>query len=485
MKSSPKNLKKDIYLLTTYFLSLTLYATWCVIYPYLGSYLKHFDPQLSLKTLFSTTIGLFLGQTVANICLPTLFFLFGIKNTIFLGGFLNFLNCILYIYCDTFLTILANLTLTGAIYQLGSVSMSYFLSEKYENGYVYSFRCFMGMSVANIFWPFLAVKIMNPGNVGMIAESFVDGDIEHFFPWEISKNFTVLMSLIGVFNFFVTFIPIYFIEDPDHIKGYFIIWLRANLSGNKRALNEISKEYSKNESYSKNLNLSNSLIIKPETSEQIEKEKSSKSPKTPLTDSEAKEKAFKIMKSPLFILLIIILTIKISSLYYFIDNYKIIAFHVIKNDSLISLSISVQCIFALFCQFIFNFVWKKFGFFQTYNIISIIILLFHIFYLLLSVRSGFFMFLNAIVNRIVTQFMIGCINFTKFGLFEGKVAVYISKAVDLNFTFAMIVSIFFNYLFFSQEDISTIFLAFFVLNFIVAFLFWRFYRDFEEKMKKI
>ena len=491
-----KNLKKDILLLTIYTISVTLYATWCVIYPYLGSYLKHFTPEISLKTLFSTTIGLFLGQTVANLFLPTFFFLFGIKNTILIGGVLNLINCLLYIYLDSFFTILLNLTLTGAIYQLAAISISYYLSEKYENGYTYIFKCFVGFSFANIFWPFFAVKIMNPENIGMIDENIINGQIENFFPWKISKNFPMLMTLIGIFNLLVTFIPISFIKDPDHIKGYFLIWIKAKLMGNKRALNELNKEYSKNRkrSLSINLNLSNSFNIENNKSP-IQKEDNDKkiiliknpekNTKKILTDAEANQKAYKIMFSPLFLLLVLIIAIKISPTYYFIDNYKIIAYFVIKNDSLISLSISMQCVFAILSQYFFNSIWNKFGFYWTFNIISIMLILFHVVYLLFSVKSGFFMILNAILNRIVTQFIMGAISFTKFGLFEGKVAVSISNVIDINFSLAMVLSIVLNYLLFSQEDISSIFVVFFILNCFAAFLFWFFYSDFEEKMKKI
>ena len=486
------NLKRDIILLTIYTFSLTLYGSWCVVYPYLVSYLKHFNPELSLKTLFSTTIGLFIGQSVANLLLPSFYFFFGIKNTILLSGFFNLINCLLFIYFDNFYTILLNTTLTGLIYHLAVTSLTYYLTEKYDNGYIYSYKCYVGLGFSNIIWAFLAVKIINPENIGMIAKNIVNGQFEYYFPWEISKNFPTLMIIIGIVNFLITVIPISFIKDPEHIKVNFLIWIKAKLMGNKRALNELSKEYSKNKSLSKSLNLSNHSLINISQNKEEQNEKKAKliknndeeNNKNILTDTEAKEKSYKIMFSPLFLLLVLILTIQVAPVYYFIDNYKYIAYQVIKNDTLMSLSISLQCISSIICQFFFNSIWNKFGFFQTYNIISTILIIFHVVYLLFSVRSSFFMILNSIVNRIATQFLVGAISFTKFGLFQGKVAVYIGNVVDLSFSFAMILGIIFNYLFFSQEDISTIFVVFFILNCFAAFLFRYFYRDFEEKMKK-
>ena len=257
-KKVMKNLKKDLLLLFLYSISNTIVFIWAVIYPYLGSYMKHENPEITLKQVFSTTLGLFLGITVGNLFLSKFYFLFGIKKTIQIGGIFNLLNCIFYFsFPSSVLIIFCNTIFTGAIYQLGVLSVTYYLSEKYENGYIYCTYAFIGNNVANVLWPYLALKLINPDNIGMTARSFINGEAENYFPWEISQNFPLLMTAIGLVNFFITIIPSIFLKDPPHITIHFLLWINAVILRNKRALEELDNEYKKTENQILNKTINN------------------------------------------------------------------------------------------------------------------------------------------------------------------------------------------------------------------------------------
>ena len=240
-----KKLYKDIVLLFFYSMSNTIFFIWPMIYPYLGSYIIHSNPSITLKKLFSTTLGLLLGPTIGNLFLPKLYFLFGIKKTIQIGGFLNLLNCYLYYKVNSIFLVFLIVLLSGAIYQLTLLSITYYLSKKHKNGYLYCNYAFIGQNIANIIWPIFALKLINPNNIGMTGSHIINNEIDIFFPWEISKNFPLLMNILGLTSFLCTIIPSFFLKDPEKLKPHFFLWINNFFSNNKRNKEEINIIYEK------------------------------------------------------------------------------------------------------------------------------------------------------------------------------------------------------------------------------------------------
>ena len=490
-----KSLHLDLLLLFTYTISNTIYYIWPLIYPYLTSYLKHSNPATTMKEMFCATLGLFIGVTAGNIILPKLYFFFGIKKTMQIGGFLNLLNCFFYFYFSNRFFVVLNIIFSGLIYQFCIISVNYFLSEKYEDGYFYCNYVFVGQNIANIFWPFIAVLIINPDNVGMNLEIYENGEIINYFPWSISKNFPFLISTIGIVNFLIIMVSTFFLKDPENIKGVFVQYIIALFTNNKRALEEISKNfketniseksihYSQNSFHEKKKNLKNSQnsdSIKIQNSEIL-----LKTSKSELSHFEAEKKAKKIMKSPLFILFIIILGIRQSPLSYILDNYKLISFNVVKNDKLISLALSISAFSSILGQISISPIWKKLGFFKTHFFLSFFVIVGHLVYLFKSVDSSFFMFWIISFMRIFLQMVYGANYLTKFAIFEPKVAIFISKSLDNNYLVGAVFMVGMNYLFFTEDDIVTIFWIFLGFNILGLVLFLRYFRGFKEHFENL
>ena len=203
-----KRLYKDIIIIFIYNLYNTVYSQWPLIYPYLISYSNHYNPSINMKKGFFTTLFVFLGIPLSGFILPHLYFLFGIKRVMMLGGFFFLLNCIFFFYFTNFFALCLNSLFSGFIYQLGITSSSYFLSEKYENGFFFNNYVFMGQNISNFLWPFFCVWIVNPGNRNMI----VNEKGESFFPWEIICNFPYLMVIMGICSFFFLYYSTFFFD---------------------------------------------------------------------------------------------------------------------------------------------------------------------------------------------------------------------------------------------------------------------------------
>ncbi len=139
-----KKLTKEILLLLLYNCSNCMMSIWVIVFPYLFSYLIHYNPSLSLKEIFSSTIILFFGVVIGNFMLPRFYFFFGIKVTMKIGGYLNMINCLLFIYLKSIYTIYFNVMLLGLSYQFVILSTIYYLSQKFKDGHLNSSYCNIG-----------------------------------------------------------------------------------------------------------------------------------------------------------------------------------------------------------------------------------------------------------------------------------------------------------------------------------------------------
>lgn len=478
-----KNLNKDIGLLFIYSMSNTIFFIWPVIYPYLGSYVIHSNSDLTLKKLFSTTLGLVLGPTIGNLFLPKMYFLFGIKKTIQIGGFLNLLNCILYYKINSILAIFLNVMFSGAIYQLTTLSITYYLTEKFENGYIYCNYAFVGQNISNILWPYFALKLMNPENIGMTAKHVINGEIDIYFPWEISKNFPMLMNILGLISFLLTMISSYFLIEPKKMKPHFMLWVNAVIFRNHRAIVELDLAYKESLTNSL-LQTSKSRISKSMISNETNENSKSFLEKE-LSDEEAEQKANRIMKHPLFIILVLILSIRIAPLYYLVDNFKVLSYPILKSDTLISIALSISSLFAILGQVFIKKIWEKLDFYHSFLFLGFLNILFLFIYLRFSVYSSFFMISNFCFSRILINLCYGAIYFTKFGLFDSKIAIYISKFFDLIYFISVIFVVGFNYLLFDGINSSPVFMVHLFINILSTAFFIFYFRNFKDLMMKI
>lgn len=481
-----KTLKKDLFLLFIYSIHNTITYIWPIIYPYLSSYLIQKNSSLSMKKIFSTTIGMFFGTIIGSIICSRFYFFFGIKKSMQIGGVILFANYILYFYISNFIGICLNIILSGAISQMGILSVSYFLSEKYENGHLYCNYVYIGTNIANFFWPFICVILINPDNHGMTE--FING--EYYFPAKIGRNFPLLMIVIGITSSLIIFFTTFFLEDPDHIKPNFIPWITAVFYNNKRALKELETTYKEQSmiNLSKTINSNNSISLNLSQDKNSDEENSinelltkNSQKKFSLTYEEAEEISKKIIYNKFFILFVFLMALRWCPMLFMIDNYKIISFNILKNDKLISLALSISSLISILGQIMIGPIWKYFDFFKSHLILFFLLFVTMIVFLFFAEENVFIMFWILSFNRVIIQMSCGSVYLTTFGLFNQKVAILITRIMDSYKFIALVIIILLNFLF----DVREIFWVLLILNVLGIIGFFYFFKNFKQFIKEI
>ena len=431
-----------------------------------------------MKKGFFTSLFLFLGIPFSGFLAPKLYFFFGIKKVMIINGFFFLINCILFLKFENFWLICINSFFSGFIYQLSRTSSSYFLSEKYKNGFFYENFVFMGSNLSNFIWPFIAVYIVNPKNKNMIENNFG----ENFFPWEISKNFPVLIYSMGFISFFFVVIPIFFfLNDPISIKGHFFVYFKAIFSNNKKKLENLQNEYIEKSEKNSKQSFEKSIFSYSKNFSSYKSETFLESNKI-LTENEICEKIKKIQKNPKIFFLIFFFSLKLAPLIYFTDNYKLISFQILRSDSLISLALAFSSIFAIFGQILIIQIWKKFDFYKTHIFLSFLYF-FNFFIFLKFGKNKFFLITILIFNRFLCKMIYSSINFSKFAIFHPKVAIGISWLIDSCYFFSMVFATSFNFFFFNEGNTEKIFWVFFGVHVFGFCGFLWLFKDFVNDVK--
>ncbi len=202
-----------------------------------------------------------------------------------------------------------------------------------------------------------------------------------------------------------------------------------------------------------------------------------------MDDEKAEKIAKKIMFTSHFIGLMLIAAIRNGSFLYFADMYKVLGNILMKDDAKTSNAIAIAALFNIIGKLLAPTIWKKFGFYWSYNLIALLAILHFIIYLLFGIYGGAAIFdLISSARLILALCYITCY-YTTFGLFHAKIAIYLGKVFDLNYFIGMVFTIVLNNYLFSQQNVVTIFVFFLIANVIGSVAFFLFFKDFEEKCK--
>ena len=472
-----KQINKDRIILFIYSITNIFSSLWPILYPYIASYIKHYNPSITMKNVFATTIGIFIGRIIGGFFLPNLYFFFGIRGTMQIGGLLLFINYILYFELTSLTGLFFNNLFAGVNYQISFLSVTFFLSEKYTNGLLYVNYVYIGSSLGIIFWGIVSIYIINPRNGGMILEIKENGIIENYFPFEMIHNFKFFMIVIACFSLLFV-LPTFFLEDPENIYPNFFSYFKALFARDKKKLNLLNQSF---QDVSFNTIRSFEKKKKPSFIKIIDEEEEIFLQKYELTFEEADKKSKKIIFNPLFILFVFLMAIRFSPVIYMVDNYKIIAYKVLKNDNMISLALSTSCFMSIFGQIMVGFLWRKLDFYKSQLFLYFIIFANLFVFVFFAEGNVFVMFWILSFDRIIVRISYGFAALSKFGLFHPKIAVGITKAFDCYNIFSLFIIIGLNYYF------DSFFILWFllVINGVGVTIFFVFFRKFKEIVKNI
>lgn len=468
-----KPITLDTLLLFLYSFQNITSSTWSIFYPYLASYLKHFNPLITMKGIFACTLSMFIGRIIGGLILPHFYFLFGIKISMQIGILISFVNFLLFFCFTSYFWVVFNILLVGVHYQFVVLSVGYFLTEKYRDGFerVNFVNIGIGSSLGIIFWGFVSVFIINPGNKGMELVVREYAGFGCYFEWEVAKNFKTYMVVLALQSL-LFFIPTFYLKDPENIKPNFIPYISALFSGNKRAIKDLKNSFSSQ----KNLLEKSFSLINSEKSV----EENFLEDRLQLSYKEAKTKSIIIIKNPYFLLLILLLSLRFTGLVYFVDNYKIITYHIINNDKLVSFALSISVFSSIIGQLVVSFIWKKLDFYWS-QIFLYFLLFLNLIILIVFSENRFVMFWIVSFIRICVRISYGLAALTKFSLFHPKIGVEITKVFDFYSILAILFGSVLNYFF----DFSFIFEFILFLNLCGFLVLFFFFKNFKKMVKEI
>ena len=461
-----------------------------VMLPYLYSYVKHIDESISLSWAYSVMVCVYTGSILGNIILPKFFLIFGIKKTFIIGGFIYFLDCIFFTLFAGKYTLLIFGMVGGICLNFKTIPTNFYLTNKYENGVEYLAYSYVGQSIGVIIWSIVIAVMVNPLNKNMDSVSYYNGYKEQYYDKDVSSKITPFLLINAISGLLIITLMSSFLNVPEHLSGNFSIWWKS-LGNDEKAKKELAKkleelnqttniehcELSQNMSLNKEYNKAISIMSNNSELKDSKNENLIEGQEKPIDmETEIKKELYSFK----FIMFIIIIFIKNSSSSLLMNNFKIFASSIIKNDGLASLIFSISTLADIIGRFAVSFCWKKFGFYNThvYNF------LWNIFFNILFIFSGYHTKLTFIIVAGFQSlswafgYLLG--HTTMFGLFKPRKAVGLSKVFDVYYILQSIYGIVMTYFFVGRDKYQECFLVFLVFEILFCCIFVKYYKDFGD-----
>ena len=476
-----KRLKIDLALFSIIYLPSCIVCFYSSIFPYLGSFMKHFNNNIKLTSLFQYFPIIYLGFPMGNFMFEKFLFFFGFKKSLYILSVLFFLYTIFLFNISSMLCYIISLLLQGFFYQIFTTAISFYFCYKYKNGsdlvsYTYGFKNFL-----NFVFPCLALKIINPNNFRINDDN--SNDI--YFNWNVSKNITYFLLFFGISSLISSIICIWFLDDlkiKENWKYYFLFFF------DKKKIEKLNNYFQNQLKNKKEIHAYEESLLSDNISSSIHIFEKNNSENLSNQNEEPEEnnidliKYNKIKKSGLFIGFFLITSVKYSSLFYFAENFKYITMIYYKNDEIITIFISLSCLIAVFTGFISPSIYRKLGFY-IYNafciflniLISGIIFFFGKEYPIVLLFSLLLVRFDLNLNYVLTVFCL-------YGIFGAKLGLKLSKFFDYSFFFGMSFGIFCSNFFNISKDFN-LFKLFFGVEFVILLVFLYYFKNFEKNLK--
>ena len=167
---------RDLLVFFTIALASINFNIWSIIIPYYYSYAKHFDPAITLKTVFNGLIFCFVGSNLSALVFPTFLFVLGLKSTLILGALISALNNVFMCLFPRPIGIWACALFTGFCYRNFTTVIILYFTAKYPSSgsKLYSIAT-SGFIITGFFWANFMTFYINPENQGMTEVSYYNG----------------------------------------------------------------------------------------------------------------------------------------------------------------------------------------------------------------------------------------------------------------------------------------------------------------------
>ena len=190
----------DLAVFFTIALANIKFNIWPMIMPYYYSLAKHYNPAITMKTIFNAIICMYMGSSLSTLVFPTILFIMGLKGTILFGGLVAVINNVAIYSFSSVAWICISSALVGFGYKHFTTVIILYFSDKYPSSAskLYSMAT-SGFVVTGCFWANMITCYTNPGNEEMTELTWYNGYEERYFSFEIASRLSGALNIISLF----------------------------------------------------------------------------------------------------------------------------------------------------------------------------------------------------------------------------------------------------------------------------------------------
>ena len=472
------------------------FNVWPVFIPYYYSYLKHFNPYITVEQVFATTFFLYLGMNVISMVMPVMLFLFGIKGTMRAGGVFILLNSISIYYFTGWFFICLNILVFGGMYRYVTLLSIVYFSEHFPSqASNYYGIALSGFLVGSIISNNVCSFIINPENLPMNQETNINGFTEVYFDFSIASNMRQFLNLFGMLGLFVSIFCSFLIENPEKYQGellYILGWggkkkkdINESIKVFKNNLDEtFSEAFRQNEDNTLNQSLSLSMKSNVFTSVNIRKSKLKQQLEEELVEEEMSQFALESedpndaynrhKKSLIFWVIFYVALARNAQPSYLLENYKIQAYCVRNDDVFFTRIFSISAFFGALGSIYASYIWKTIGMINSYYLALILNMVVNLLLMTVAPHSTLVFSLITFLGRTYSSYNIQVNNMSMFSVYDSSVALKLSKIFDLNFFLGVVLGVFLNFWLVFGCNFRFIYLIFFCIESIGLILVYKY-----------
>ena len=454
---------------------------WGLIIPYYYSHARYYNPDMTMKTVFNAIIFSYLGFNISTFVFPTLLFVLGLKGMLIFGALVSaFNNVSLFMFSSTF-WICTCTAMVGFVYKHFTTVIILYFTTKYpeKSSKLYGIAT-SGFIVTGFFWANFLTFYINPGNDDMTNTSSSTGYKEKYFPIEIASRLEGIMIIQTLFILGTVFVMSSLFDNPENYKSniYALIrWLKGekvDLNGSFQKLSELLSEstlklYKSGLESKDNIRITNTFesgLIDQTDLSPDNKPDDLKS----LSQSEEEFKkttyqlAINELRTSKFWLLFYASIFRLSVVFYYMDNAKIIGYDLVRNDQLITQVYSVSSFLAMTSSAMSGYIVDKLGLFNCY-VMSIGCNLFIEAITFTIIRFYPYLYLPLLaLSRTAGNFGLQLSNITLFNYYDPDVALQLVKVYEFHSFIANLVMVIINQWLYVDGNFTYAFLCYFVLD---------------------
>lgn len=472
------------------------FNVWPVFIPYYYSYLKNFNPYITVEQVFGTTFFLYLGMNAISAVMPIMLYLFGMRGTIVACGVITFLNCFCLHYFTSWFFICLNVLIFGGLYRYTTLVSIIYFSETYpQKASHYYGLALSGFLVGSLLSNNLCCTMINPNNQPMSQTTDINGYTEQYFEFEIASRVVSYLNFYGVFSLLMCIMCSFLVSDLDKYPGEWRIFLgwvfgedhdiRKSIDRFKNNLDETfthsfrqseANPITKSLSYSMKSNAFAVTIIKKLENAQENEEDAIEQM---LTANQSPEEIAEIeyqrqKKSITFWVLLFIGIARNAQPCFLLENFKVQAFCVINDDMFLTRTFSLTAFTGVIGNISASYIWDAIGMVNANYLAICINLVIDILLMTVAPHSPVIFMSIIFFARAYSSYDVQVNNMTMFSMFDSMVALKLSKIFDFNFFFAICIAVVFNFYLVYGCSYKMVYFCFFILEVVALLLIYKY-----------